>query len=253
MLRAAWRLSTSLIWVDDLLEMYDFHPLPFLTLLSCIFFSQSLLLILVKDQPCMVHNFCSVKAWCLIPECSHISSQAISRPVAHTAPETPETTLCVLGDSCMHTHTCTRTIYHKYLKTERRRPGSWWSHSLFLPVIVTKEKHYLGCIYISSDYTAILANEVLFFMKLNIEWVMWILTAIIRYYKPAFLFNSPLPCFYSLQQTQASWRKENIRCIHQLFTPEEHAGPLVSDAQHGAWQHHVNTWECRETPVQKRV
>lgn len=176
-------LSTSLIWVDDLLEMYDFHPLPFLTLLSCIFSSQSLLLILVKDQPCMVHNFCSVKAWCLIPECSHISSQAISRPVAHTAPETPETTLCVLGDSCLHTHTCTRTIYHKHLKTERRRLGSWWSHSLFLPVIVTKEKHYLGCIYISSDYTAILANEVLFFMKLNIEWVMWILTAIISYYK----------------------------------------------------------------------
>ena len=44
MLRAAERLrhllfpttlaSIGPIWVDDLLEMYDFHPFPFLTLLS---------------------------------------------------------------------------------------------------------------------------------------------------------------------------------------------------------------------------
>lgn len=72
-LRAAQRLrhllfpttlaSIGPIWVDDVLEMYDFHPLPFLTLLSYNFFpSQTPLFILAKDQPSMVLNLHSVKS-----------------------------------------------------------------------------------------------------------------------------------------------------------------------------------------------
>ena len=138
-LRAAERLrhllfpptlaSIGPIWVDDLQEMYDFHPLPFLTLLSYNFFPlRRYSLFWQKTNPAwsLTYTLWSPNACASILEDSRITSQAISWSVVHVASEIPETTLCMLGGIPRRTHTCTHTqmIYHKYLKTERCGLGS---------------------------------------------------------------------------------------------------------------------------------
>lgn len=117
-LRAAQRLrhllfpttlaSIGPIWVDDLLEMYDFHPLPFPTLLSYNFFPlrcHSLFWLKTNPAWSLTYTLWSPNVCASILEDSRITSQAISWSIVYIASETPETTLCVLGGIPGHART----------------------------------------------------------------------------------------------------------------------------------------------------
>lgn len=110
--------STNFIWVDDLLEMCDLHPHPFLIPPSCIFFPLKLYALFWQKQPSIVPEFPLCECWMPhfnsgILKDSSINSQTISWPVAHIA---SKTTLCVLGGFLrvhMYTHTHAHTDTHQ--------------------------------------------------------------------------------------------------------------------------------------------
>lgn len=76
---------------------------------------------------------------------------------------------------------------------------------------------------------------------------MWILIAIISYYKPAFFFKPPLP-FFLLFEADSGFQKEgkyHIQSTSNLFLKNIFTHCL--EMHHGrAWWHCINPRECTE-------